>query len=145
MRRLGGWWRLWILLSVLWGLVPGWLLYSQWAGPVQQVWLTDQDLKLLSPEAQRVFGIAEVDPGELPWDKTQKVVMPSGRTHQIFGTLKEFQAVSPDYERVQALVLKRERMQKAQFALLLWLVPSFAVLLFGLGIHWVAGGFRKQL
>ncbi|WP_285576036.1 hypothetical protein [Geothrix limicola] len=59
MKRLGGWWRLWILLSVLWGIGAVVAVLADWPGPLEKQVLTPDQIKLLSPQSHKMLSDAQ--------------------------------------------------------------------------------------
>lgn len=54
MKRLGGWWRLWIFLSVLWGVAV--MSVCVWVWPsVERAYLSEEDMKLLTTQTQELL------------------------------------------------------------------------------------------
>lgn len=87
MKRLGGWWRLWIVGSVLWGITVFSLFAASWPSSWDQHKLDNEEMKLLSSATQGLIfaqhnekGVDSSDPLDgLVDGKTQ-----SGSKKQIF-------------------------------------------------------------
>lgn len=89
MKRLGGWWRLWVFLSVLWGVGVVVVVVADWPGNVAKRVLSEEDMKLLSPQTQKMLADAKSKevldllakdnifdepskPRGMPWERFQK-------------------------------------------------------------------------
>ena len=66
MKRLGGWWRLWIFLSVLWGMAVVTFVIADWPGNVAKRVLSEEDMKLLSPQTLKLLADAKKKDNALP-------------------------------------------------------------------------------
>ncbi|MEI6569585.1 MAG: hypothetical protein WCR20_23110 [Verrucomicrobiota bacterium] len=55
MKRLGGWWRLWILLGMLWGIAVVAFRVAVWPSHGEQRQLTEVEMKMLSPKTQALL------------------------------------------------------------------------------------------
>ena len=60
MKRLGGWWRLWVFLGVLWGIAVVLLTAVNWPSLAEKRWLFDDQIRLLSAQSQKVLSDAQV-------------------------------------------------------------------------------------
>lgn len=164
MKRLGGWWRLWIFLSVLWGVAVVTVVIADWPGNAAKRVLSEEDMKLLSPQTQKMLADAKtkevldlLDKDPLAGLRSDNYipapdepllipyVMRSGQELRLLCGTESLDAVKQDYERVQNLTLSNARFKMVGFAFLFWLVPGLSVLAFGLGFRWVVRGFKKEL
>jgi hypothetical protein len=154
MKRLGGWWRLWILSSLLWGTSIAAIAWMNWPTHGEAHHLSTEEMKQLSPESYKMVHAAPVASGGI--DATPKFIdlpgpplavrWPNGQILYLSPQAEPGQrkAFAEDYARVQGVILKEARLSHLKKHLLLWIVPCTASVLLALGLAWVARGFKGQ-
>jgi hypothetical protein len=65
-KSLGGWWRLWIFLSVLWGIAVSTGFVINWPNSTKGYEFTDSDKRLLSNDTQRLIAVDKYAPFASP-------------------------------------------------------------------------------
>lgn len=125
-RRVGGWWRLWIALSVLWGIFPTAVLINGWS---EMTAPRENPLSFLDKYQTQSQGIASSD---------------SLRTGPIRGAQPNpFDWAKPS--SVQHAEEVRLRFRAIAIGLLLWLTPPMIALgLVFVGL-WVYRGFQTRV
>lgn len=166
MKRLGGWWRLWIVVTVLWFVLVVAFGIAVW--PSRQPALTAEDLKTLSPSSvaliytpnpslktptslpDDLFPPAKKGASERgPWDRWASspvlFTAPDGTEHTLIPavTAEQIASFKADYMRVQAFKLRAERLEWAWKLTLVWALPCLIALALGLSAHWVFRGFKR--
>jgi len=157
MKRMGGWWRLWILLISLWGIALGLAVALDWPSHGEKHQLTEEELKMLSPQTQAlVFSPRFIDDDlpsaqsarvPQPWESAPiQLEMPSGQDLLLVpcATKTQLDEVKRDYSRVQRSILMKARLSHLATFFLIWAIPSFSILAFALCVRWVARGFKGQ-
>lgn len=135
--RLGGWWRLWILLSAIWLVAIGAFGYVAWPSEGQAAhhpaFIYKLDLmqrELLVAEGAATVGIA--------------VDMPNGYRLQFKQGVDEA-AITPVARAYEEITVQAQaevrRSSLKQFALVA-LLPPLAAAMLGVGVAWVRQGFR---
>lgn len=136
--RLGGWWRLWILLSLIWvciALVEG---FSQWPSEPQAVhhpaFIYQLDLKqreLLARDKSQPAGLG--------------VTMPNGHFLEFRVGVDESAAksVARAYQEITVRAQADARSALLWYVVFFALAPCIVVAALGLGIAWVRRGFRQ--
>ncbi len=158
--KLGGWLRMWIVLS---GLYGGFVVIYTWNTFPTLATMPHEDtyLSLMSREAQDIvsipakprevkseskaepplmqFAILKPPPDEIP------LRLPNGFTFNLAGHLTDEQrnTVQREYTRVLQNALPALQRESIQTALLAWLIPSVLVLLLGLAVRWIYKGFKR--
>lgn len=66
-KRMGGWWRLWILLSLIWGVGIVSFGVMRWPGNGERHKLSDDEISLLTPQTKNLFTKPPPVPGEGQW------------------------------------------------------------------------------
>lgn len=137
-RYLGGWWRLWIVLAVIYGGLIAAYTWLSWP-VVSHVSHAPGFLKRMSPEALAVVN----RPKTLLVPRV--LSMPNGYEIEVRGDTKldEINLVGLDYVRVLRSVVSERRIAALRNALLIWLVPSILVCVLGFAVAWVFRGFKR--
>jgi len=155
--KLGGWWRLWIALSVIYGCFVAIYTFNTFPS-LEIISHQDEYLLMMSTQAQQIVA-TEARP--LPPPPTAKglmefqvygrgpdvrfLSMPNGFTLSLAGHLTNEQRniVADEYTRVLRTALPSARLEALLIALLIWLGPVVAPCLLGLTARWISKGFRK--
>jgi hypothetical protein len=147
--RLGGWWRLWIIGTGIYGAV---VAIFQW----EHINVRGHDIKFekrhverLSDRSLEIMIGAKASPDKANWlnNREDKIIvrMPNGAEFPFpGGTPKEQLAeVSKDYDTVLKSLASERRFAAAIQASLIWLVPTFVVLGLGYAVRWIYRGFTQ--
>jgi hypothetical protein len=146
-RRLNGWQRLWVVLSVLY-LVPvigiavilfpkqesldESRVYDSISAVVSYVEKTEK-----ARISEGVYTIRSKHYGDLPNDEIIQ------RLHEKWCGKVDFTTIEEDYKQ-KLDALPTERAKTAGIAFLAWLVPVIALYVLGLAIGWIIRGFRRE-
>ena len=155
--KLGGWWRLWVALSIMYGLLVAVYTFNTFPS-LETIPHQDEYLSMMSTEAHEIVAIKplprslpSVAKGEMefailgPGPDERFLSMSNGFTFTLAGHLTDAQrnVVAHEYTRVLYSVLPGAKRSAILIALLIWLGPVVAMCLLGLTARWVIGGFRK--
>jgi hypothetical protein len=157
---LNGWWRLWIVLSIVYGVVVATLF---WPRPLSGESIPHDSafVNEMSPDTQKIVEELEFEdllrrrqaafggePPKPPENRPSPITlrMPNGHDFQIPGDTTEEQAkrVGKEYVRVLMAQADRKRRLVIETGFLIWLIPSVAVAVLGLTFAWIRRGFQKQ-
>ena len=158
--RLGGWWRLWIVASVIYGAIVAvfnWNSYPR----VESISYEASHLKLLSDRTLQILAgrlqaqIPPPPPGfvidqsSIPkpgWAGDPIILeMPNGQEFKVPANTSTEQSkeVAEDYVRVLYLRANERRISALLHAFLAWAVPCLLVLALGWAVSWIYRGFRR--
>jgi hypothetical protein len=146
--RLGGWWRLWIVASVIYGaiiVVLTWNSYSR----VESISYEASHIKRLSDQTLLILG-GRVQPpisADTPkWASAPIILeMPNGHEFKVLGntTPEQSKEVAKDYVGVLNSIATEQRISALQHAFLAWAVSCLLVLALGGAVRWIYRGFRR--
>lgn len=158
--RLGGWWRLWIVVSATYGTIVAVFTWNSFPR-VESISYEASHLKLLSDGTLLILaGRAQaqipppppgfvVDQSSIPkpdWASAPIILeMSNGHEFKVPGntTAEQSGEVAKDYARVLNLIAKQRRNSVLQHAFLAWAIPCFLVLALGWAVSWIHRGFRR--
>jgi len=146
MKRLGGWWRLWIFMCGVYLFCV--LALGIPRLPNKRTHLSEQDLAGLSVQAQALVW----HPGDPPevngWESCPNVIDfddPNAPAIIPRATPNQIEAFTREYRQIQDSKLRSARVYALLSSVLFWWgVPSIVVLIFGLSVRWVFRGFKKE-
>jgi hypothetical protein len=144
--KIGGWWRLWITVSILYGVVI--IAFAIGSFPkIENIPFEESHLKLLKDSTLKII-VGEVSYKGLPADAvTVKVIeMPNGAklTVPINTTTTQMQQVAEDYMRILSILVKEQKQSAIIQCFSFWLVPCFSVLMLGFLSRWIYRGFKQN-
>jgi hypothetical protein len=171
MKRIGGWWRLWIVGIALWGVAVLVIAIIAWPPHNEGHKLTEEEMRLLLPQTAQLFAIDFQPINQEPifvddarslkrWEKYAERLpdaRPTGPDDAILVSLsngqeltlrarttsEQINQVRQDFARVQRLLLWQQRRMNLLWAFLGWLLPCSFILGVGLSFRWVYRGFKK--
>jgi hypothetical protein len=146
--RLGGWWRLWIVLALTYGLIVAVFTLSTFP-TVESIPYDQSHLKLLSDRTLLILA-GRVQP-PLPdgpaWNRDPIILeMPNHHTFEVFGstTSEQSQEIAKDYIRVLNSIARERRIGSLKTALLAWVLPCLLILVLGWAVGWIYRGFKRN-
>jgi len=146
--RLGGWWRLWVVATVIYGAIIA--LYAWNTFPrVENVAYEQKHLKSLSDRTLLIFAgrVQPQSPADTPeWARAPIILeMPNGHTFEVPGntTPEQAQEVAKDYVAVLNSIANERRFSAVVNAFLAWVIPCLVILALGGAVHWIYRGFRR--
>lgn len=149
MKRISGWWRLWIAGSALW--VAFWILITARSIPTSHPRLDEEDLKGLKPELKRLVATKDhplYGPDWLRKDKGNLIYLHAPDEQVVLlgpeTTTEQMDAVKADYIRLQSEKFTMERRNRFRDIAALTILPCLVVLILGLSCQWVIRGFKKK-
>jgi hypothetical protein len=152
--RIGGWWRLWISLSVIYGVVLGLDAYSSWP-TIETISYDNNDPKLMSNAALEIIAGDKIPYKGLPEGykiereghifETQTLEMPNGAKLRVpvASTKEQIQVVVDDYLRVMKILVKEKKYSTVRDHFLAWLLPCVSILAAGFLLRWIYRGFKQ--
>jgi hypothetical protein len=156
--KLGGWWRLWIALSVIYGCLVAVYTFNTFPN-LENTPHSDEYLSMMSTQAKQIISIkarplppppkgeSGLEPLFMGRGPDERFLsMPNGFTFTLAGHLTSEQRniVAHEYTRVLYSVLPSAQLGAILTALLVWLGPVIAVCFLGLTTRWVIRGFWKS-
>jgi hypothetical protein len=146
---MGGWWRLWIVASVIYGAITVVFTWEQFPNVTNTTFekghlerLSDRTNLILAGRVQSPF------PADTPkWARDPIILkMPNGHTFEVPGntTSKQAEEVAKDYFAVLNSILKEHRLSEVLNAFLAWVIPCLVILALGGAVHWIYRGFRPR-
>ena len=146
--RLGGWWRLWIVASVVYGAIIAVFTWNSYPR-VGSISYEASHLKLLSDRTLLILGgrVQPPIPADTPkWAHGPIILeMPNGHKFEVLGntTPEQSKEVAKDYVGVLNSIANEQRISALQYAFLAWAVPCLLVLALGWAVIWIYRGFRR--
>lgn len=146
--RIGGWWRLWIVVSVIYGaiiVVFTWDSYPH----VESISYDASHLKRLSDRTLLILAgrVQPPMPSDTPkWAHGSIILeMPNGHTFEVLGntTPEQSKEVAKDYVGVLNSIANERRISALQSAFFSWAVTCLLVLVIGFAVSWIYRGFRR--
>jgi|SRR6266542_3854931 len=147
--RLGGWWRLWIVGSALYGVIVATLTWDTFP-QVETIPYDESQLKLLSNETRAILrGLDQpsATAKEFGFAADLKVLeMPNGHRFEVVSTTTQEQAdqVARDYVRALQSIANEQRLSSLGHGLALWVIPCLIILALGFAARWVYRGFKRS-
>lgn len=148
--RLGGWWRLWIVASVIYGAIIAVITWNSFPS-VESISYETSHLKRLSDRTLQILGgrVQPPIPADTPnWARDPPIIleMPNGHTFEVLGntTPEQSKEVAKDYVGVLNSIANERRVSALQYAFLAWMVPCLLVLALGWAVSWIYRGFRRD-
>ena len=148
--RLGGWWQLWMTLTVMWTIMVityGWMNLPR----AQQLPHNPQFLSKLSNEAASILlgSDAQAEParGALVWSQTPRTVRMSNGTRLNFPsptTHEQAALVAGEYRQLLDVEADEQRGPYALAMLALWFAPCF-LLVAGWAVSLIWRGYQPSL
>jgi hypothetical protein len=149
--RLGGWWQLWMTLTVMWTIVVityGWMNLPR----AQQMPHNPQFLSKLSNEASSIlFGSdasAEPARGALVWSQTPMIVRMSNGTRLTFPattTGERIAFVRGEYSQLLNVKADEQKGPYLLEMLAIWLAPVLLPLVAGFAVRLICRGYKPPL
>jgi hypothetical protein len=142
--HLGGWWRLWIAVSVLYAIAVYWGAYVSWPLPEKISHHPAFDYQF-SPGARSVLDRPN-KPGAGGWESAPIVVeVANGHRFSLAGdTSKEsMELVVDEYQHILEGETRNQRVNTLWKAFFVWLLPVVALCLLALTVRWVRAGFKR--
>jgi hypothetical protein len=136
--RLGGWWRLWIVVSACYGLVV--ILFTGWHWPT--AWSVSQ----ASVVGRLPFAVAATI-RSMPYRHDDvDLELPSGRSVKVGATTSvgDRDRLSREYSAAEAAEVHDERVSVGLGALALWFIGCALLLVIGAASGWVYRGFKRR-
>lgn len=146
--RMRGWWRLWIVASVIYGAIIVVFTWEQFPNVTDTPW-EDSHIRLLSDKTLEILGGHAQSPfsADTPkWKRAPIILeMPNGHTFEVHGntTSAQAQEVAKDYVGVLNSIVKERRLSAVLHAFLAWVIPCLVILALGGAVHWIYRGFRQ--
>lgn len=155
-KRIGGWTRLWVVITLLWGAVVGSLTVGDyWPSRSTQLdrngydklmaKLSEKSLKLMAddPDQGKELRVERVGNDLVLWD-SRFLTLSDGKTIRISAATpeRELEELKRDYEAAHRAVVHEMRVEAIFDSLILWLVPALSTLGIGMAIGWVYRGFK---
>lgn len=147
--RLGGWWRLWIVASVIYGAIVVVFTWNTFPR-MENISYEKDHLKSLSDRTLQILGghVQPQAPSDTPqWARSPIILeMPNGHTFEVLGntTPEQTQEVAKDYVRVLNSITSERRLSALFYAFLAWVFPCLVILAVGAAMHWIYQGFRRS-
>ena len=147
--RLGGWWRLWIAVTAIYGAVVGAFTW-QTLPRVENTPYDANHLRRMSDRSLEILAGQTRSPQiqDNPKWKDAPIIleMPNGHSFEVHGNTpnEQFQDIAKDYVKVLGSVVDEKRTVTIQHAFLLWLIPCLIVLTLGWGVGCVCRGFKQR-
>lgn len=132
--RLGGWWRFWIVVSVIYGAIVVVFTWDSYPH-VERISHDEAHLKRLSDRTLLILGgrVQPRIPSDTPkWVRDPIILeMPNGHIFEVRGTTtpKQSKQVAKDYVGVLNSIANERRISALQYAFFAWVVPVFWYLL----------------
>jgi hypothetical protein len=146
--RIGGWWRIWIVGSVLYGAVVALTSWPDAPRADTIMWddsqltrVSDRTLDILAGKVQPAFA---ADAPE--WARAPRVLeLPNGQTLNVPGntTDEQIQEVTKDLARVRKSIANERHNGALRRILILWIAPCAIALILGWSITWIRRGFKR--
>ncbi len=146
--RLGGWWRLWIVVSVIYGVIVVVFTWDNYPH-VERIPYDETHLKRLSDQTLLILGgrVQPPIPADTPkWARAPIILeMPNGHTFEVLGntTPEQSKEVAKDYVGVLNSIANERRISALEYAFFAWAIPCLLVLAFGHAVNWIYRGFRQ--
>lgn len=140
MKLLGGWWRFWIALAMLWALALVIHFYPQWPTAeniAARSWIDDEIHEDVPSLAKLGAKSADWGAGSARYDLAMFQARDSFAAIAHSGLASQSKAVA----RIRKLRSEKRDELIHQIALL-WFYPSAGLLAFGLIAAWIRNGFR---
>lgn len=143
--KLGGWWRLWIVLTAIYGAVVVAFFISEWPSPAKVPhgpWLTYR----MSAESQRLLQAPSLWDGYVHKADSIKVMGPNGHSFELLaGSSKvEVDAFIEDYTRVLKAEATDLKVKTIMMLPLMLLIPPILLMILALSARWVWRGFQRN-
>jgi len=145
---VGGWWRLWIVASVIYGAIVAVFTWNSYPR-VESISYEASHLKLLSDRTLLILGgrVQPPIPADTPkWGRDPIILeMPNGHKFEVLGntTPDQSKEVAKDYVGVLSSIANERRISALHYAFLAWAVPCLLVLALGWAVSWIYRGFRR--
>ena len=146
--RLGGWWRLWIVVSVIYGVIVVVFTWDNYPH-VERISYDETHLKRLSDQTLLILSgrVQPPIPADTPkWARAPIILeMPNGHTFEVLGntTPEQSKEVAKDYVGVLNSIANERRVSALQYAFFAWAIPCLLVLAFGHAVSWIYRGFKR--
>lgn len=155
--RLSGWWRLWIVGVVFYGLLVTLVMRDLLFVKPEDIRYADEHIRHLSTRSLEILSGNVFDqfdsdlkrPKDPQGDQKSAlgnvVEMPNGAklTFLKKATTEQQSEVAIDYMNVLEIFARNQRLDAAKEAALLWLIPSLFSLVAGWAIGWIYRGFKR--
>ena len=150
MKRLNGWQRLWVLLSLIYSIPVAVVALLQFPTTNESYHTDDfyRELRkeslsklVISPSKSKSGG-SFIDPDDIG----TQVEMPNGHLLPFKKgvTDDEMRTVAREYHSITERATLNRRLRIVGYSLLAWITPCVALYLVGVGIAWVRRGFRSE-
>ncbi|MGF6813172.1 hypothetical protein OKW30_008389 [Paraburkholderia sp. Clong3] len=147
-RRIGGWWRLWLALTVVYGVAIGSVTYVLFDSllDVAGVPFESEQLQRLPADEVALIASEASAPASAsaPWWESAPLVleMPNGHRFEVPGGTTKAQAAAIGKAYVHVLRVSAWR-HLAVRLLAIWLLPCLAALAIGFAVRWIYRGFKQ--
>ena len=138
MMRLGGWWRLWVFLSLVWILAISAYAYMTWPSEAQAAHHPAFIYQLEAKQRETLVADGAASTGTA-------VDMPNGYRLQFKMGVEElaYTAVARAYQEITVRAQTEARREHLRIIAALALIPSAVLAALGAGVAWVRRGFKK--
>lgn len=159
MRRMGGWLRLWIVLTAMYAVAVAVVAISV-APSRKEVFAswTQEIFQTIEADVERISG-QHIPAAQFRQDEELRKKSDEQIARELTKSARDIDLTQPGkpdlgpYQKKMASLatkyedklesLRAEQARTAAYALVFWLVPSLSVLVLGWAVRWVARGFNR--
>jgi len=144
-RKLSGWHRLWVLVSVIYFIVVAFFIALTLPWP-ETTLHSPEIIKRMSPGSKAKLSLKGGDEFAETDESATRVEMPNGTILPFKKGLTndEMSAAAREYWRIVQDVATERRLRLIGIATVSWLIPCLALYGLGWAIGWVISGFRGK-
>ena len=157
-RRLGGWWRLWIVLSLLWaGVILGFGRSTGWTSPLwvplddelraayrSAHWASKPGVWRRPSKPDSAIRFVPVDPF-YEWESGEVGdSLSRGRIDSLRVVADSAHGTKDPFVALLKAKARSARLHQAFMLFRAWALPALGLLVFGLCITWIRRGFQKR-
>jgi hypothetical protein len=156
--KLGGWWRIWIAVSISYGIiVSAFLIYNY--PRIENTIYHESQIDSLPNGTLKLIGKGKYNPNTnyagprvIPASEVQGVIktipikMPNGAVFQLLSsaTQEQIHTVTASYVQVLESLSKERRKSFLIKGLFSWIAPCIIILCLGCAVHWIYNGFKNK-
>jgi len=142
--KLGGWYRLWVVVSIAYLALAGIYVFVNWPTP-EKIPHDPEFYRQLSPEFRKTI----VNTDRVKQEPNEAVIgveMPNGHVIPFFRKYDEtkLEKVASEYWRIVDEKAREGRSTLLAKALFCWLIPCLLVYVLGWSVGWVYRGFKAK-